>query len=98
MDQIREVVLDHHVGHYGQSAAAGPLDQTYRLVEIGLGARSHHHVRSGLGQSDRAAATDAGPAAGDDGDLVGDPKIIQNHYRALASFGAGRPAIIGKSR
>ena len=75
------------------------LDAGDHLVEVGLGARTKDHTRSGLGQAEGDSAADTLAGAGDDRHASVEPELVEDHLlRPKPNCGAARPASKGRSR
>ncbi len=74
---VGEVARNHH------GPPARLLDLLGHAAQLGFGAGGQHDVRTGLGQGDGGGGTDAAPAGGDDGDVVGDEEAIEDHPRNI---------------
>ncbi|CNI33046.1 Uncharacterised protein [Mycobacterium tuberculosis] len=69
------------VGGDGVRAAAAGADLLGDRVQFGLGARSNHNVGPYLGERQRDGRTEAAAATGDDGDLVVEAELVEDHVR-----------------
>ena len=70
---VGQVARDHH------GPPSRRLDLCGHLAQLLLGAGGQHDVCAGLGQGDGGGGTDAAPAGGDDGDVVGDEETVEDH-------------------
>ena len=75
------------VGDDDVGAAAGGPDLLGHLVELGLRARRDDHVRAGFREGQCHRGAESAARAGDDGDLVVEPKSVENHVRLSFSPG-----------
>src|SRR5580658_8272870 len=78
--------------------AARRLDLLGDLAQLVLRAGGQNDVGARIGQRDRGGSTDAPPAGGDDGDLVGDEESIEDHPANVVGRPAGRAGWVGAKR
>ena len=80
------------VARHDDGATPGGLDLLRHLAELVLGAGGQHDVGAGLGQRHRGGGPDAASAGGDDGDLVGDEELVEDHPANVAGAPSARPS------